>query len=86
LFQDAEYKIIGVKEATGNDKGTGVLICCDDSGNEFAVRPRGTREYRKDLLCNFDNYKSKFLTVRFQNLSSQNIPRFGVGITIRDYE
>jgi DNA ligase-1 len=86
LFQDAEYKIIGVKEATGNDKGTGVLICCDESGKEFAVRPRGTREYRKDLLCNFDNYKSKFLTVRFQNLSSQNIPRFGVGITIRDYE
>lgn len=86
-FVDDEYLIIDVKEATGNDKGTAIFVCKDKSNDTtFAVRPRGSREVRTEYLKNSKKYINKQLTVRYQNLSEYNIPRFPVGIAIRDYE
>jgi DNA ligase-1 len=80
-FQDSEFEIIGGKEGEGNDKGTVIFQC-----NGFWVRPRGTRQYRHALFTNLDNLVGKQLTVRFQNLTEHGVPRFPVGISIRDYE
>ena len=86
-FQDAEYKIVSCSEAGGNDKGTVIFICLDKKTNSrFNVRPKGTREQRREWFENFDKYENKLLTVQYQNLSSDGIPRFPVGIAIRDYE
>ena len=85
-FQDEEYEIVGIKEATGNDKGTGVFICKDKKGNEFSVRSRGSREKRAYYLKNQEIYVGKMLTVRYQNLTDNGLPRFPVGIEVRDYE
>ena len=84
-FIDAEYTIVGGKEATGEDRGTVVFECkCNNS--TFMVRPRGSRAIRKHYLENIDGIIGKKLTVRYQNLSEQLVPRFPVGIAIRDYE
>lgn len=83
-FSDEEYEIIDVKEATGNDAGTAILQCNTANGSAFWVRPKGSREYRARLLS--DDILHKMLTVRYQNLTDKGIPRFPVGITIRDYE
>ena len=85
-FHDAEYKIVGGVEATGNDVGTVVFECATESGSVFNVRPRGTRETRRTWLQNIDSLVGKMLTVRYQELCENDIPRFGVGIQIRDYE
>lgn len=86
-FQDDEFQIADVKEASGNDIGTAVFVCILKNGNEsFAVRPRGSRELRKIYLSNKQAYIGKYLTVRYQNLSENGIPRFPVGIAVRDYE
>lgn len=87
-FVDSEYKIVSCKEATGNDKGTVIFICESHCGeHKFSVRPRGSREQRKEWLNDFDSLcKNKLLTVRYQNLTEAQIPRFPVGIQIRDYE
>jgi DNA ligase-1 len=50
------------------------------------VRPRGTREKRAEWWENREQYIGSKLTVRFQNLTADGIPRFPVGIAIRDYE
>jgi len=85
-FLEEEFEIIGGKEATGNDAGTVVFICKTKEGKTFDVRPRGTREQRKDWLNNIDKLVGKLLTVRYQYLSDQNIPCHLRGICIRDYE
>jgi DNA ligase-1 len=52
----------------------------------FAVRPRGTHEARAALMAEADRYVGQMLTVRYQELTTDGIPRFPVGITFRDYE
>lgn len=86
MTMDREYKIIGFREATGNDEKTVIWKCETDEGKEFEVRPKGEREYREKLLLEADKYIGKNLTVRFQELTNDKLPRFPVGIAIRDYE
>ena len=86
LFEDDEFEIVGFKEGVGNDKGTIVFKCITKEGVSFDCRPRGTVEYRKELFDDGENLIGKPLTVRYQGYGSQGAPRFGVGISIRDYE
>jgi DNA ligase-1 len=84
-FQTEEYPIVDVKEGTGREKGTAIWIC--KAGEQhFSVRPEGTLEVRRGYLEKKDNYIGKQLTVRFQNLTALGVPRFPVGVAIRDYE
>ena len=85
-FQDDEFKIIGYDEASGNDQGTVVWIVETATGQEFRVRPEGTRELRREWFENGDDYLGKMLTVKFFELTDDGIPRFPIGIAIRDYE
>ena len=85
-FIDDEFVIVDIKEATGNDSGTAIVQCKNSKGDTFWVRPRGTREYRAEILKQKDLFKGQLLTVRFQNLTDKGIPRFPVGITVRNYE
>lgn len=84
-FATHEYKIVDAVEATGRDKGTVVWICTNGTQN-FSVRPRGTQEVRSQMLREKDKYIGQMLTVQYQNLTNTGVPRFPVGITIRDYE
>jgi len=86
-FTDSEYVIVDAEEGSGNDKGTVIWVCeCKDGGVRFNVRPKGTREERKDAFENRESYFGKLLTVKYQELTDDGIPRFPVGLTIRDYE
>jgi DNA ligase-1 len=85
-FLDDEYEIIGFKEGTNTDKGCVIWECKTPNGLEFSVRPRGTKEQRTEWFDNGESYISSLLTIRFQELTDDGIPRFPVGITIRDYE
>lgn len=95
-FLDGEYEIVGFEQAVGNDVGTVIWVCTSvihyDVGmqatgnNLFKVRPRGTREQRREWFNNAESYIGKMLTVRYQELTDDEIPRFPVGISVRDYE
>ncbi len=85
-FEDAEYPVLGFKEGEGLEKGCVIWICRTTKGQEFAVRPRGTHEERAALFAEGTKYIGKFLTVRYQELTTDGIPRFPVGISFRDYE
>jgi len=84
-FQTDEYEIVDVKEGTGREKGTAIWVC-RVGDQHFSVRPEGTLEVRKTFLMEKDKYIGKQLTVRYQNLTALGIPRFPVGVAIRDYE
>jgi DNA ligase-1 len=85
-FYDKEYKIIGANQASGRDKGTVVWLCETAEGVEFACRPQGTIEYRREMWETHHEHIGKMLTVRFQELTRDGVPRFPVGVDIRDYE
>jgi DNA ligase-1 len=85
-FEDKEFIIVGGDEAEGADAGTVVFKCKTAAGKEFSVRPRGTREIRANYLKDLKKLIGSELTVRFQGVSEDLIPRFPVGIIVRDYE
>jgi len=84
-FQTEEYPIVDVKEGTGREKGTAIWVC-KVGEQHFSARPEGTLEVRRKFLEEKDKYIGKQLTVRFQNLTALGIPRFPVGVVVRDYE
>lgn len=81
-----EYEIVGYQEAKGNDAGTVVWVVKVSDDKTFNVRPKGTRDARRHMLTHAESYIGKWLTVQFQEFTTDGIPRFPVGITIRDYE
>jgi len=85
-FFDDEYEVVDYKEGEGLEEGCVLWVCKTPEGKLFSCRPRGTREDRVELFKNGDKYIGKKLTVRFQELTNDKVPRFPVGITFRDYE
>ena len=85
-FLDGEYPIVGFTQGTGGETGCVMWECQTPDGQTFTVRPRGTQEDRKVLFQNGSDYVGQQLTVRYQELTDGGVPRFPVGIAIRDYE
>lgn len=85
-FQTEEYEIVGAKTGHGRDAKAVVWVCKTTNGHEFTAKPEGTIKERERYYREKETYIGKQLTVRFQNLTSLGVPRFPVGVTIRDYE
>jgi ATP-dependent DNA ligase len=85
-FQTEEYEIVGAKTGHGRDADAVVWVCKLTNGREFNVRPEGTIKQREEHYRDRKKYMGKMLTVRFQNLTDLDVPRFPVGVVIRDYE
>jgi hypothetical protein len=85
-FFDGEFKIVAYKEGCGAEAGCVIWVCEAENGLQFACRPRGTREEREVLYSDGKKYIGKMLSVRYQEMTDSNVPRFPVGIAIRDYE
>jgi len=83
-FEEEDFEIVGVEEATGRDVGTAIFACITDDGKEFTVRPMGTRAVRREYLDNFeDKYLGELLTVRFQNWTDEGKPFHHRGVVVR---
>lgn len=88
-FKDAEFEVNGVEEGNGKLQGkAGAIWCYTDATKEkkFKVKMEGTLESLTDYLMNFEKYNGRMLTVRFQNLTPDGVPRFPVGIRFREEE
>jgi ATP-dependent DNA ligase len=93
-FIDAEYPIIDVERDEGVDREHFVWVCealVENSEGEtslktFKAKPKGSREQKWEWYDNADDYIGKLLTVKFQQYTVDEVPRFPVGISIRDYE
>ena len=85
-FQTEEYEITGAKTGHGRDADAVVWVCKTQDDREFTVRPEGTIIQREEDYKNREKFMGKMLTVRFQNLTALGVPRFPVGVVVRDYE
>lgn len=82
-MQREEYKIVGYSEGQGNEVGTVIWECETVQGKRFNVRPKGTREERKEWFENGHDHIGEYLSVQFQELTEDLVPRFPVGVGIR---
>lgn len=87
-FDDAEFEIVGIDEGRGKLAGhVGAFVCKMADGKEFLAKMSGDTERLRDYFRDHGLWKGKKLTVQYQGLTGkENVPRFPVGISIRDYE
>ena len=83
-FLDAEYPIVDFTHGTSIELECCIFVCETPEGERFNVRPVGTHEERKVMYKNGASYVGKLLTVKYQELSNDNVPRFPVGLHIRE--
>lgn len=87
-FDDAEFKIVGVEEGRGKLAGhAGSFVCRTTDGKEFLAKMRGETSELKRYFENRALWDGKLLTVQYQGLTgAQGVPRFPVGVRIREAE
>lgn len=85
-FKTKEALCVGVKNASGREEGCALLVLEDDEGKTFTVRMKGSFERRRAWLENPDLILGKMVTYKYQELTDKGIPRFPVGVEVRDYE
>lgn len=85
-FCTDEFKITGYTQGTGIEEGCIIWECKTKEGRQFMCRPQGTHEERMELYTNGHIYIGKELTVKYQELTDDGLPRFPVGLCIRNYE
>lgn len=83
-MQDKEFDIVGVKEGRGKMAGKAIFVCDNGSGTTFDVKMKGSLDGLTKYLKDETTWKSKQLTVQYQNLTADGIPRFPVGKAIRE--
>jgi len=100
VFEDAEFEVFGVEEGTGKLMGMAGAIWVrePDTGIEFKAklkshedengkRVESKEEFQsrcRDWFDNFEKYKGRMLTVKFQGRSVYNKPRFPVALRLRE--
>jgi len=82
-MQEEDYPIVGVEEGRGRMAGMAIFVCKTESGKMFSVKMEGELDNLRQYLTNHSLWKGKFLSVRFQNLTADGIPRFPVGKCVR---
>lgn len=86
-FVDEEFKILDITAGKGNRAGMfGRARCVTTAGVEFEANARGNEEFYIDLLENKDKYIGESATIRYQNMTPDGKPRFGVIVAIRNYD
>ena len=87
-FDDAEFEIIGIEEGRGKLSGhVGAFKLKNSGGQEFLAKMAGDTARLRDYFKDHSLWQGKKLTVKYQGLTGANgVPRFPVGVVIRDYE
>jgi ATP-dependent DNA ligase len=88
MFSDDEFVVIGHHEGTGAHAGTPIFECSSKvkKDKNFSVTMQGSIEGRKKMFENVQSYYGKKLTVKYQEITADGVPRFPVGLAFRDYE
>lgn len=85
-FQDAEFTIVDVVDGVAKEVGCAIFVCETPEGKTFNVRPKGTYAERQAMYQKRASLIGQLLSVQFFSLSEDRIPRFPVGLAVRDYE
>ncbi len=81
-FKDDEYVIVDIIEGIGNWAGYAKSVTCkrinDNTEKTFGAGIKGNQEFTKQLLKDKELYIGTLVTVTYQHLTPDGVPRFGV--------
>jgi DNA ligase-1 len=86
VFVDKEFMIIGHTGGRGKFEDCVIWICQTPDGQRFNVVPKGTLVQKRAWFHEAQTHYGKMLKVKFFEESDDGIPRFPVGLGIRDKE
>jgi DNA ligase-1 len=78
-FKTEEYQVVG--HTIG--KGDIAIFECKVNDKTFGVMMKCTTSLKQEMLENVTDYYNKYLTVKYQELSDDGVPRFPIGIGFR---
>lgn len=84
LFEDAEFKLVGVKDGVGKFVGLAIFLFENEDGSTFEATPRGTAAERRGYFDNAESAFGSLMTVRFMGRTINNLPRHAT--VLRAYE
>ena len=85
-MDDAEFEVVDVERGRGRMSDCGIFVCKTKDNTEFSCKMEGSLEALKQYVENKNLAVGKLLTVRYQGLTNGGVPRFPIGVTLRDYE
>ena len=83
-FEDAEFEIVDVEEGRGNMAGRAIFVCLAPNGERFNAKMQGNLDNLSQIWQERENYIGKQLTVKYQGWYESGVPRFPVGIRLRE--
>ena len=84
-FDDDEFVVVDVVEGRGRMAGKAVFVCeTAPTGETFQCKMAGDMSVLEQVLKNKDDYIGRELTVQFQGKTAASIPRFPVGLRMRE--
>ena len=81
-FDDSEFMCVGL--GTGQREEDVLLYCETLEGKSFNAKLTGTREYKADLVKNWDNNRNKLVTIKHFGWTDDGLPRFPIGKAFRE--
>ena len=84
-FMDGEFEVIG-HHMSKFGIPVPIFECKCANDKSFSVMMKEDLENKNKRMNNITEFYGKMLTVKYQELTSDGIPRFPVGISFRDYE
>ena len=86
---DSEFEIVGFKSGAGREAGALIWLLQTADGKQFAVRPKGTIQARRELFAQMpDRFDSDFkghnMRVAYGDMTAAGVPRFPRGLEVRD--
>ena len=80
-FKEEEFKIVDIVEGEGNRSGmAGNILVEMSDGKKFGSGIQGDREFYRKLLKEKDSYIGTQVSIKYQNLTPDGIPRFPVAV------
>lgn len=84
FMEDSDYPIIGVRAGRGKMADLAIFTCLTPKGQTFDVKLKGAMADLAKYLKDDSTWKSKLMVVQYQNLTGDGLPRFPIGIRIRE--
>jgi DNA ligase-1 len=76
-MQDEEFRLIDIEEGQGNWTGYAKIAICETiDGKQFGAGISGTQEFNAKLLREKKKYQA--VTIKYQALTPDGVPRFGI--------
>lgn len=84
FMHDAEFRIVAVEEGKGQMAGRAIFVCETEGGERFSCKMKGSLDSLEKFVQDPSLAVGKMLTVQYQELTERGVPRFPVGIRLKE--